>query len=66
LAARKARLVIAVEPDPENLKYLKRNVRLSRAENVALVNKALSNYVGEGFMSGRGDTESPLPPRSSS
>jgi FkbM family methyltransferase len=54
LAARKARLVIAVEPDPENFRYLKRNVRLNRAENVVLVNKALSNYVGEGFMSGRG------------
>jgi len=53
LAARRARLVIAVEPDPENFKYLKRNVRLNRAENVVLVNKVLSNYVGEGFMSGR-------------
>jgi FkbM family methyltransferase len=54
LAARKAKLVIAVEPDPENFEYLKRNVRLNRAENVVLVNKALSNYVGEGFMSGKG------------
>jgi len=54
LAARKARLVIAVEPDPENFKYLKRNVRLNRVENVVLINEALSDYVGEGRISGRG------------
>jgi len=54
LASRKARKVIAVEPDPENFSYLVRNVKLNNAENVILVNEALSDYVGEGRISGRG------------
>jgi FkbM family methyltransferase len=54
LAAKKAKLVIAVEPEPENFEYLRRNVRLNRAKNVILINKALSNYVGNGFICGRG------------
>jgi FkbM family methyltransferase len=54
LASRKARKVIAVEPDPKNFSYLVRNVKLNNAENVILVNEALSDYVGEGHISGKG------------
>jgi len=43
-----------VEPDPENFRYLKENVRLNKTRNVILINKALSNYVGYGFIFGRG------------
>jgi tRNA G37 N-methylase Trm5 len=54
LAAKKARTVIAIEPDPENFEYLKENVRLNKAGNVVLINKALQNYVGDGFICGGG------------
>jgi len=54
LVAKKAKLVIAVEPQPENFENLRRNVRLNRARNVILINKALSNYVDDGFICGRG------------
>jgi FkbM family methyltransferase len=54
LAAKKAKTIIAVEPDPKNFEYLRENVRLNEAKNVVLVNKALSNYVGDGFIYGRG------------
>jgi len=45
LAAKKAKMVIAVEPDPENFEYLEKNVKLNGMKNVVLINKALSNYV---------------------
>jgi len=54
LAAKKAKMIIAVEPDPENFEYLEKNVKLNNAKNVILINKAISNYVGDGFISGRG------------
>jgi FkbM family methyltransferase len=54
LASRKAKRVIAVEPDPENFSYLVKNVKINCVKNVVLVNKALSNYMGRGYISGRG------------
>jgi FkbM family methyltransferase len=39
--ARKARKVIAIEPDPRNFSILQTNVALARLKNVKLVNKAL-------------------------
>jgi FkbM family methyltransferase len=54
LASRIAELVIAVEPDPENFSYLKYNIELNRAKNVLPIRKALSNYHGTGYISGKG------------
>jgi len=54
LAAKKAKTVIAVEPDPENFEYLRKNVKLNKQKNVILINEALSNYIGHSFICGRG------------
>jgi len=47
LVAKKTKAVITVESNPENFEYLKENVRLNEVENVVLINKVLSNYVGD-------------------
>ena len=52
LAGKKARMVIAVEPNSENFSYLERNVALNNAKNVKFINKALSDYIGKGFIGG--------------
>jgi len=39
--------VIAIEPDPENLKILKRNIELNNISNIIIVNKALFSKSGE-------------------
>lgn len=46
-AARRARLVIAVEPYPPNFKLLLVNIKMNRLENVIPVNVALGSYNGE-------------------
>ena len=46
-AARRARLVIAVEPFPPNFKLLLANIRINRLENVIPVNVALGCCNGE-------------------
>lgn len=39
--------VIAIEPEPENLKILKRNVELNNINNMIIINKALFSKSGE-------------------
>lgn len=39
--------IIAFEPDKENLKYLKKNVKENSLKNVTIINKAVSNIVGD-------------------
>ena len=39
--------VIAIEPDPENLKILKRNLELNNISNIIIVDKALYSKSGE-------------------
>lgn len=39
--------VLAFEPVTDNLKYLEKNVKINKMNNVTIVNKALSNKVGE-------------------
>lgn len=46
-SARRARLVIAVEPYPPNFELLKANIKINRLENVIPVNAALGSYNGE-------------------
>lgn len=46
-AARRARLVIAVEPYPPNFKLLLVNRKINRLENVIPINVALGSYNGE-------------------
>ena len=46
-AARRGRLVIAVEPFPSNFKLLLMNTKINRLENVIPVNVALGSYDGE-------------------
>jgi FkbM family methyltransferase len=46
-SARRARLVIAVEPYLPNFKLLLANIKINRLENVIPVNVALGNYNGE-------------------
>jgi len=53
-AALRARMVIAVEPAPDTFRILAKNVELNGLNNVILVNKALSDYEGRGYMSGKG------------
>ncbi|MEM2972256.1 MAG: FkbM family methyltransferase [Candidatus Bathyarchaeia archaeon] len=43
-------LVIAVEPDPINVKNLKLNVRINGFKNVKVIEKACSDYSGAGFL----------------
>jgi FkbM family methyltransferase len=45
-----AGLVLAIEPHPENFKNLKKGIELNRLTNVLAVQKACSNYQGEGFL----------------
>jgi FkbM family methyltransferase len=54
-ASLKARLVVAVEPSAQNFCFLARNVELNERKNVVLVNQALSNYEGTGYLSGTND-----------
>jgi FkbM family methyltransferase len=42
-AAKKAKEVIAVEPDPENVVYLRRNISINGLQNVFIVEKAAWN-----------------------
>jgi len=53
-AALKAKEVIAVEPAPDSFKVLAKNIKLNGLNNVILINKALSDYEGIGYMSGKG------------
>jgi len=54
LASQKCSRVLAVEPDPLNYFYLVKNIELNKAENIIPINSALSDYIGSGFISGRG------------
>jgi len=54
LASKKAKKIIAVEPDPENFSYLVKNIYLNGAKNVVSMREALSDYVGKGYLSGKG------------
>jgi len=47
LVAKRTKAVITVESNPKNFEYLKGNVRLNEVEKVVLINRALSNYVGD-------------------
>jgi len=47
MSARRARLVVAVEPYPPNVKLLLANMRINRLENVIAVDAALGSYDGE-------------------
>lgn len=40
--------VVAVEPDPDNVERLRRNVELNDLDNVTVERAAVSDYVGEG------------------
>lgn len=47
--------VVAVEPQPENLRVLRRNIELNGCRNVSVVPRALSNVDGSAvFITGRG------------
>ena len=39
--------VLAVEPDPENLNILKKNIELNDLKNIEIINKALYNESGK-------------------
>ena len=54
LAAKKAKLVVSVEPVPQNFQILSKNIRINNTKNIIPINVALSNYVGQGYMYGRG------------
>lgn len=43
--AKRCQKVIALEPDPRSLKYLKKNVKLNKLENVEIVPKAVTSKV---------------------
>lgn len=47
--------VVAFEPLPRNLSYLKRHLKLNKAGNVEIVEAAVSNYEGAGHLSTNGD-----------
>jgi FkbM family methyltransferase len=49
-AARRGRMVIAVEPEPRNYKWLLINTRLNNVKNVRLLNIALSDFDGEAHL----------------
>lgn len=55
MAARRARLVYAIEPDPVNFEYLCKNLRLNRIENVVPLNLALSDRNGQSRIQGTGE-----------
>jgi FkbM family methyltransferase len=42
--------VVAIEPHPENMVNLKKGIRINRLSNVVAIQKACSNYVGQGFL----------------
>jgi len=48
------RKVIAIEPNPENLKYLKKNIELNNCDNVEIIDIAVSNISGKTKLSMRG------------
>ena len=50
LAARRASLVVAVEPEADNFSLLKTNVELSESRNVLPLNIALSNNQGKAYL----------------
>ncbi|MES4787409.1 MAG: hypothetical protein C4294_18185 [Nitrospiraceae bacterium] len=54
LAGKKAKKVIAVEPDQENYEYFVKNIRLNVMGNIIAINKALSDYIGSGYIFGKG------------
>jgi FkbM family methyltransferase len=49
-ATRRGRMVIAVEPEPRNYKWLLINTRLNNVKNVRLLNIALSDFDGEAHL----------------
>lgn len=55
LAARKAKLVYAVEPNPDNFATLCSNLVANNCSNVIPVRAALSESVGEAFLEGTGE-----------
>lgn len=55
IAARTARQVFAVEPNPVNFRYLCRNIELNHAANVTPVRVALGTREGSGFLEGEGE-----------
>jgi len=55
-AALRCRRVISVEPAPETFDLLKLNKRINKANNVLLINKALSDHDGYVTMGGDGAT----------
>jgi FkbM family methyltransferase len=55
-AASRCRSVIAVEPAPETFNLLKLNKRINKADNVFVINKALSDHDGYVTMGGDGAT----------
>jgi len=55
LAARKAKVVYAVEPNPRNFEILCMNLRLNHCDNIVPINAALSERVGGGFLRGEGE-----------
>jgi FkbM family methyltransferase len=46
----KAAKIFAYEPDSDNSSYFQKNIKLNKIKNVTLVNSAVSNYVGDGFL----------------
>lgn len=55
LAARRAGLVYAVEPNPNNFDLLSQNLLLNRATNVVPIQAALSDRVGTAYFRGEGE-----------
>jgi FkbM family methyltransferase len=53
-ASFKANLVIAVEPSPINFEILLNNIKLNNVNNIIPIKKALSNYVGKGYVLEKG------------
>lgn len=49
-AARMGKMVIAVEPEPRNYKWLFINTRLNNIKNAKLLNIALSDFDGEAYL----------------
>lgn len=55
-ASQLAKLVISVEPNPENFKYLAHNIKVNKIENAVPINAALSSYDGIIGFEGRGES----------
>lgn len=40
-------IVIAIEPNPKNLEFLRKNIELNKCDNVVIIDKAISNTKGK-------------------